>query len=107
MHQLSVDLDESIISSLLQQQSQQQTSGNSLLSGSPPQSGRTSPPVTPSSIHVLQQQQSYQQLPLPQQQPTAQHSFQSQPGQLTFASKQNIIESFNLKLNKYLFFRRF
>lgn len=87
MHQLSVDLDESIISNLLQQPSQQQTSGNSLLSGSPPQSGRTSPPLTPSTIHVLQQQQSYQQLPLPQQQPVAQQSFQSQQGSGSMATK--------------------
>lgn len=41
-HQLSVDLDESIISGLLQQS--QQPSASSLLSGSPPHSGRTSPP---------------------------------------------------------------
>lgn len=61
-HQLSVDLDESLISGLLQQA--QQTSGNSLLSGSsPPHSGRTSPPVTPSSIH----QHSYQQIAPPHQ----------------------------------------
>lgn len=56
-HQLSVDLDESIISGLLQQQH----SSSSLLSGSPPQSGRTSPPSTPSSAHLFQQSQQQQQ----------------------------------------------
>lgn len=56
-HQLSVDLDESIISSLLQQQQ----SSSSLLSGSPPQSGRASPPSTPSTTQFLQQSQQQQQ----------------------------------------------
>lgn len=56
-HQLSVDLDESIISGLLQQQH----SSSSLLSGSPPQSGRTSPPSTPSSAQLYQQSQQQQQ----------------------------------------------
>lgn len=54
-HQLSIDLDESIISGLLQQS--QQPSASSLLSGSPPHSGRTSPPVTPSSAQYTYQQQ--------------------------------------------------
>lgn len=60
-HQLSVDLDENIISNILQQQ-QQQSSG-SLLSSSPPLSGRISPPmpVTPSATQFLQQQQQVQQ----------------------------------------------
>lgn len=51
-NQLSVDLDESIISNLLLSQSQQQSGVNNMLSGSPPQSGRTSPPVTPSQMAV-------------------------------------------------------
>ncbi|XP_031619958.1 phosphofurin acidic cluster sorting protein 2 isoform X2 [Contarinia nasturtii] len=72
-HQLSVDLDESLISGLLQQS--QQTSGNSLLSGSsPPHSGRTSPPVTPSSVQVLHHQQSLQQIVMPQVQQQQQQS---------------------------------
>lgn len=70
-HQLSVDLDESLISGLLQHA--QQPSGSSLLSGSsPPHSGRTSPPVTPSSVQLLHHQQSYQQPQLQQQQQTQQ-----------------------------------
>lgn len=59
-HQLSVDLDESIISGLLQQQH----SSSSLLSGSPPQSGRTSPPSTPSTTQLFQQSQQQQQFHL-------------------------------------------
>lgn len=47
-HQLSVDLDESIISGLLQQS--QQPSASSLLSGSPPHSGRTSPPSDQNTV---------------------------------------------------------
>lgn len=71
-HQLSIDLDESIISGLLQQS--QQPSASSLLSGSPPHSGRTSPPVTPSTAqHAHQQQAAF-----PHQQ---QHQQQSEPHQ--------------------------
>lgn len=66
-HQVSVDLDESLLSGILQHQQQSQLSANALLSGSPPHSGRTSPPVTPSSTHFFQQP-SYQQIALPQQQ---------------------------------------
>lgn len=51
-NQMSVDLDESIISNLLLSQSQQQAGANNMLSGSPPQSGRTSPPATPSQVAV-------------------------------------------------------
>lgn len=76
-HQLSLDLDESLISGLLQQS--QQPSGSSLLSGSPPHSGRTSPPVTPSSAQIFH----HQQIALPppqqqQQQPSQSFQLQSQ-----------------------------
>lgn len=80
LYQLSVDLDESLITGLLLQS--QQPSGSSLLSGSPPHSGRTSPPVTPSSIQALHHQQSYQQIVLPHQQQQQQaQSFQLQSQQ--------------------------
>lgn len=78
-HQLSVDLDESLLSGLLQQQ-QSQIIGNTLHSGSPPHSGRTSPPVTPSSANIFQQP-NYQQIALPQQQPITQQLLQYQSQQ--------------------------
>lgn len=71
-HQLSVDLDESILTGILQQQQ----SSNSLLSGSPPQSGRASPPSSQSAQQLYQSSQQQQQ-----QQFTSQQSQQS-PNQL-------------------------
>lgn len=63
-HQLSMDLDESILSGILQQQQ----SSNSLMSGSsPPQSGRSSPPSTPVSAQLYQQSQQQSQSSVNQQ----------------------------------------
>lgn len=75
---MSIDLDESLISGLLQLA--QQPSGSNLLSGSPPHSGRTSPPVTPSSVQ-MHHQQSYQQIALPHQQQQQSQSIQLQSQQ--------------------------
>lgn len=66
------------MSGLLQQQ-QSQMGVNTLHSGSPPHSGRTSPPVTPSSAHFFQQP-NYQQIALPQQ-PISQQLLQYQSQQ--------------------------
>lgn len=90
-HQLSVDMEESLVSGLLQQS--QQTSGSSLLSGSPPQSGRTSPPVTPSSVQALYHLQSYQQIALPHiQQQHQQSQSQSQSQLFLLQSPQEPME---------------
>lgn len=66
-----------------QPQQQSQSSANIIGGSSPPHSGRTSPPVTPSSTHTLQHQQSYQQIQ-PQQiqaQSLSQQTFQFQSQQ--------------------------